>query len=211
MFGGSLPLLKTEPLAETPSILSIPQEEKKADFPPPINSLFSFDLPGLAQKSKNADKYNLSSLESNAKNYLDSMKEDEPDLVPLDLGASKDSKHDFNQILTDPPRGMFPSSIMANLGKKAEPQARQSMTPLSAGDMISSKYHTYNSIGTLAPMVLQDENLSLTLNSPNVKMFLNPDQKASIKNLIFLIENSKPSDGSVEVSNNISFLVNQTE
>jgi hypothetical protein len=139
------------------------------------------------------------------------MKEDEPDLVPLDLGASKDSKHDFNQILTDPPRGMFPSSIMANLSKKAEPQARQSMTPLSAGDMISSKYHTYNSIGTLAPLVLQDENLSLTLNSPNVKMFLNPDQKASIKNLIFLIENNEPSDGSVELSNNISFLVNQTE
>ena len=45
-------------------------------------------------------------------------------------------------------------------------------------------------------------------------MFLNPDQKATIKNLIFLIENSEPSDGSskvVEVSNNISFLVNQTE
>ena len=88
------------------------------------------------------------------------------------------------------------------------------MTPLSAGDMISSKYHTYNSIGTLAPLVLQDENLSLNLNSKNVKMFLNPDQKASIKNLIFMIENSEPSDSSnkvVEVSNNISFLVNQTE
>ena len=95
MFGGSLPLLKKEPPPETPSIFSLPHEEKKVDFPPPINSLFSFDLPGLAQKSKLAEKYNLSNLESNAKSYLDSMKEDEPDLVPVDLGATKDPKHDF--------------------------------------------------------------------------------------------------------------------
>jgi hypothetical protein len=49
--------------------------------------------------------------------------------------------------MKEPPRGMFPSSIM--LGKKTEPTTRQS----AVGDMITSKYHTYNSIGTLAPLV----------------------------------------------------------
>jgi hypothetical protein len=47
----------------------------------------------------------------------------------------------------------------------------------ATGDMITSKYHTYNSIGTLAPLVNQDENLSLNINSNNVKVFLNPDLK----------------------------------
>ena len=82
---------------------------------------------------------------------------------------------------------MFPSSIM--LGKKSEPTARQS----AVGDMITSKYHTYNSIGTLAPLVSQDENLSLILNSKSVKIFLNPDKKSLQQNLIFFIESD--SDG----------------
>ena len=100
MFGGALPQLKKDPPPETKSIFSssLPQpEEKKSDFPPPLNSLFSFDLPGLAQKQKVSvdNKYNLSSLESTAKNYLDSMKDEEPESVPVDQGATKDSKHDF--------------------------------------------------------------------------------------------------------------------
>ena len=59
----------------------------------------------------------------------------------------------------------------------------------STGDLISSKYHTYNSIGTLAPLVSQDENLSIALNSKNIKIFINEDPHADAKNLIVFVEN----------------------
>ena len=64
--------------------------------------------------------------------------------------------------------------------------------PQQTGEIIAATYHTYNSIGvgSLAPLVHQDENLSLTLNSKNVKIFFNPDQSAKAKNLICFIENS---------------------
>lgn len=70
------------------------QAEIKHDFPPPINSLFSFDLPALASKAADQNdseskapasmtasfhKKNvlLSSLETSAKNYLLQLKEDD--------------------------------------------------------------------------------------------------------------------------------------
>lgn len=46
----------------------------------------------------------------------------------------------------------------------------------SQGDIIAAPYHTYNSIETLAPLVGQDENLSLTLSSKNAKIFVNNAQ-----------------------------------
>jgi hypothetical protein len=103
------------------------------------------------------------------------------------------------------------------------------------GEIIATAYHTYNSIGTSAPLVNQDENLSLTLNSKNVKVFLNPNQNAIARNLICFVESSMttsagnlPSNAGVdattedkghsqasptvlETSNNISFLINQDE
>ena len=62
--------------------------------------------------------------------------------------------------------------------------------PQQTGEIIAATYHTYNSVGPLAPLVQQDENLSLTLNSKNVKIFFNPDQHAKAKNLMCFIENS---------------------
>ena len=103
------------------------------------------------------------------------------------------------------------------------------------GEIIAATYHTYNSIGTLAPLVSQDENLSLTLNSKNVKIFVNPNQNAIARNLICFVENSMTTSAGnlasnagvdassedkghsqaspkvLETSNNISFLVNQDE
>ena len=103
------------------------------------------------------------------------------------------------------------------------------------GEIIAATYHTYNSIGTLAPLVTQDENLSLTLNSRNVKVFINPNQNARARNLICFVENtmttsagtlpshagadanqedkvqSQASPKVFESSNNISFLVNQDD
>lgn len=43
------------------------------------------------------------------------------------------------------------------------------------GEIIAIPYHTYNAIETLAPLVNQDENLSVTLNSQNLKIFENPN------------------------------------
>jgi hypothetical protein len=87
----------------------------------------------------------------------------------------------------------------------------------------------------LAPLVSQDENLSLTLNSKNVKIFVNPNQNAIARNLICFVENSMTTSAGnlasnagvdassedkghsqaspkvLETSNNISFLVNQDE
>jgi len=103
------------------------------------------------------------------------------------------------------------------------------------GEIIAATYHTYNSIATLAPLVSQDENLSLTLNSKNVKIFVNPNQNAIARNLICFVENSMTTSAGnlasnagvdassedkghsqaspkvLETSNNISFLVNQDE
>lgn len=61
------------------------------------------------------------------------------------------------------------ASKFAGLGTKSQGRAT------GGGEIIAATYHTYNSIGTLAPLVSQDENLSLTLNSKNVKIFTNPN------------------------------------
>jgi len=52
-----------------------------------------------------------------------------------------------------------------------------SKVAISEGDIITAPYHTYNSIETQAPLVNQDENLSLSLcsNSKNAKVFVNPN------------------------------------
>lgn len=103
----------------------------------------------------------------------------------------------------------------------------------SAGEIIADAYPTYHSIGTQAPLVAQDENLSIHLASRNVKVFVNPDQHSHARNLICFIENSQspPPQSSkanplqavmkglsssgpssyLELSNNISLLVNQND
>ena len=70
----------------------------------------------------------------------------------------------------------------------------------STGEIIITNNHSYNSISKLAPLVNQDENLSLTLNSSNVKIFVNPNPNQEAKNLICFLE-----------GNDISFLVNQND
>lgn len=46
---------KDQPTDASKAQDSTKTQDTKADFPPPISSLFSFDLPGLAEKSR-ADK-----------------------------------------------------------------------------------------------------------------------------------------------------------
>lgn len=58
------------------------------------------------------------------------------------------------------------------------------------GEIISKPYHNYNSIGPLAPIVGQDENLSLSLDSKSIKIFHNQDGSAKAQNLICFIERS---------------------
>lgn len=104
----------------------------------------------------------------------------------------------------------------------------------SPGEIIADTYHTYHSIGTQAPLVAQDENLSIHLASRNVKVFVNPDPRSYARSLICFIENSQnptppPSSkgnplqaamkgltstgptSSLDLSNNISLLVNQND
>jgi hypothetical protein len=82
--------------------------------------------------------------------------------------------------------------------------ARHSST--SHGDIIADRYHKYNSIETLAPLVSQDENLSLVLNAKSAKIFMNPRSYEKAKNIMVFAETSPEG-----VCNNISFLVNQTD
>lgn len=84
------------------------------------------------------------------------------------------------------------------------------------GEIIAIKYHTYNAIETLAPLVNQDDNLSVTLNSQNLKIFENPNQTQQTKTILCFLETSvtqskDPKPKPVEVRNNVSFLVNQTD
>jgi len=95
--------------------------------------------------------------------------------------------------------------------------------------MIADTYHTYHSIGTQAPLVGQDEDLSIVgLASRNVKVFVNPNQDSYARNLMCFIENSQTTpaaksntiqaamkslssnsgSAAVDVSNNMSLLVN---
>ena len=113
--------------------------------------------------------------------------------------------------------------------------ATSNQVTTGGGEIIAATYHTYNSIGTLAPLVNQDENLSLTLNSKNAKIFMNPNQNSIARNLICFVESSmttsagnlsshagadasqedkgqsQASSKVFETSNNISFLVNQDD
>ena len=82
--------------------------------------------------------------------------------------------------------------LSPSIGAKISPKNQG-----STGEIIATYNHTYNSITNLAPLVNQDENLSLTLNSSNTKIFINSNQKSEFKNLICFSE-----------GNNISFLVN---
>ena len=74
--------------------------------------------------------------------------------------------------------------------------------PQQTGEIIAATYHTYNSIGvgSLAPLVHQDENLSLTINSKNVKIFFNPDQNAKAKNLMCFLENTQTTSQGPDIS-----------
>ena len=68
----------------------------------------------------------------------------------------------------------------------------------SQGDIIAAAYHTYNSVETLAPLVNQDENLSLTLSSKNAKIFVNPNKNSKAKNLICFVETSYTHQAGVQ-------------
>lgn len=82
-------------------------------------------------------------------------------------------------------------------------------------------FHTYNTIENFAPLVSQDENLSLTLSSKNAKIFYNPEKSQKARNLICFVEtqythqagmaDEKQKPTVVEVSNNISLLINQDD
>lgn len=62
----------------------------------------------------------------------------------------------------------------------------------ASGEIIANSYHTYYSINNLAPLVQQDENLSDVLNSSNAKIFINPNPKATTKNLICFVQVQSP-------------------
>lgn len=59
---------------------------------------------------------------------------------------------------------------------------------MQTGEIIGETYHSYNSIGTLAPLISQDENLSLEINAKKVKLFHNKINKAYFKTLHCFVE-----------------------
>jgi hypothetical protein len=90
-----------------------------------------------------------------------------------------------------------------------------------SGEIIPIPYHTYTAIETLAPLVAQDENLSVTLNSSNMKIFENPAKHESARSLMCFVETTTSPAGTTgskdqkpkgsDCRNNITFLVNQTD
>jgi hypothetical protein len=90
------------------------------------------------------------------------------------------------------------------------------------GEIIPAPYHTYNSLENLAPFVAQDENLSLQLNSTNLKIFENTNPHAVAKNLMCFLESSTVTQPALKedvdqtpktviIRNNITLLVNQND
>lgn len=129
--------------------------------------------------------------------------------------------HNHHQFKNFPSLGGPPAS--SPFGESARAGAQ------STGEMIADTYHTYHSIGTQAPLVGQDEDLSIVgLASRNVKVFVNPNQDSYARNLMCFIENSQTTpaaksntiqaamkslssnsgSAAVDVSNNMSLLVN---
>lgn len=50
----------------------------------------------------------------------------------------------------------------------------------TTGEIIADTYHTYNSIGNLAPISAQNENLSCVIKSKHSKMFRSKNPQSQV-------------------------------
>ena len=79
------------------------------------------------------------------------------------------------------------------------------------GEIIAAPFHTYNSIGNVAPIVQQDD-LSLSIASvaqiPTAKLFVSKEKSGKARNLICFLENTPSQAGKQD---NLSMLFNQDD